>query len=59
MIFLTVAELTDNPLSHCRLFDATGCPSRICISTSVFKSDEAREERASKAGLFQGMTAVL
>lgn len=44
----TVAELTESPLSPCKLFDATGWPSRMCISTNVFSKDEAREDKASK-----------
>ena len=30
-----------------QFLEATGWPSRMCISTSVFKSDDARGERAS------------
>ena len=50
MMFRTVAELTDSPLSPCKLFDATGWPSLICISTNVLSKDEAREDKASKVG---------
>ena len=50
MMLRTVAELTDSPLSPCKLFDATGWPSRICISTNVLSKDEAREDKASKMG---------
>ena len=47
MMLRTVAGLTDSALWACRFLDPTGCPSRMCISTSVRSRSVARPERLS------------
>ena len=46
---IIVAGLTDIPLSTCSAFEPTGCPSRMCMSTSVLNSDSARGDKPSDA----------